>query len=65
MLQGKSRSGADGILKQMGFLGGGGRGAAQGGAFPAGTYHHILLMKWIIYAQPNGPEATDILSCAS
>ncbi len=33
--------------------------------FSAGASNQISLMKWIYGVQPDEPEATDILSCAS
>ena len=33
--------------------------------FSNGTSNQISLMKWVYGIQPDEPEATDILSCAS
>ena len=44
-------------MKQMGFLGGGGRGAAQGGAFPAVTYHHNFTYEMVDNLGKNRMEA--------
>ena len=41
-----------------------GKGLA-GSWFSAGASNQISLMKWIYGIQPDEPEATDILSCAS
>ncbi len=66
MLQGKSRSGADGILKQMGFLGGapsgmpgrrGREGCGTGRAFPAVTYHHNFTYEMVDNLGKNRTEA--------
>ena len=53
----------EGRLREKG-LDGMGRGWQGGGVF-AEASNQISLMKWVRYTQPNGPEATDILSYAS
>jgi len=47
-------------------MGVGQRGKGLAGLrFSAGASNQISLMKWIYGIQPDEPEATDILSCAS
>ena len=41
------------------------KGGGQGVNFPADASNQISLMKWVYGVQSDGPEATDILSCAS
>ncbi len=43
----------------------GGREGRREGRFSAEASNQISLMKWIYGIQPDEPEATDILSCAS
>ena len=62
---------ADGILRRRkggkgdGIKGRTKRGRAGSAVVFAGASNQISLMKWIYGIQPDEPEATDILSCAS